>query len=387
MKARSTSSEAGRWPITCCPRRAARSSERHLVTENLVLQEELARPPRPSRDRRRADAIQPCSTRSARAAPRRHRADHRRERHRQGAGRARAARARASARDGPFVAVNCAAMPEHAARERAVRPRARRLHRRARAQAAAASSWPTAARCSSTRSASCRWRCRPSCCACCRSRRSSALGGDAPVAGRRARGRRHQPRPARRRWRRGSFREDLYYRLNVLRVELPPLRERASDMPLLAQHFLRARRRRAEQAGAGLRPRRRSAPARAYDWPGNVRELENCIERAVILAEGRPSSPRHLGLMPTTPCRSARPSADADPVGSGSISSGTLDEAARRVVHQRGRERRKIAAGAASQRRRRRSSAAAELLGMAPRVCSRSKIRSLRDQRRTSRAS
>jgi DNA-binding NtrC family response regulator len=82
-----------------------------------------------------------------------------------------------------------------------------------------------------------------------------------------------------------KFREDLYYRLNVLRIEMPPLRERGRDIVLLARHYL-------EQFARDFRRRTRalSAPAEAallaYSWPGNVRELRNLIERAVLLAEG-----------------------------------------------------------------------------------------------------
>ncbi|HEX4340600.1 MAG TPA: sigma-54 dependent transcriptional regulator [Polyangiaceae bacterium] len=82
-----------------------------------------------------------------------------------------------------------------------------------------------------------------------------------------------------------TFREDLYYRLNVFPVTLPPLRERRQDIPELAEHFMR-------QVGARLKKDvyeiSASALARLaeYDWPGNIRELENVIERAVILAEG-----------------------------------------------------------------------------------------------------
>jgi len=81
------------------------------------------------------------------------------------------------------------------------------------------------------------------------------------------------------------FREDLYYRLNVITIDIPPLRERAEDVPLLAQHFLRvhAAKNRRELSGfteAAL------ARLRAYPWPGNVRELEHAVERAVILARG-----------------------------------------------------------------------------------------------------
>ena len=82
----------------------------------------------------------------------------------------------------------------------------------------------------------------------------------------------------------GKFREDLYYRLHVIKVELPPLRERREDIPLLAQHFL-------EKYGAeNEKNLELTAEAldllEAYDWPGNVRELENVIERAVVLATG-----------------------------------------------------------------------------------------------------
>ena len=79
------------------------------------------------------------------------------------------------------------------------------------------------------------------------------------------------------------FREDLYFRVNVLHVELPPLRARGADALLLAQHFLRQF---ADKAGRPLEGISPAAAERllAYDWPGNVRELMNCIERAVALA-------------------------------------------------------------------------------------------------------
>jgi len=82
----------------------------------------------------------------------------------------------------------------------------------------------------------------------------------------------------------GEFREDLYYRLNVVLVELPPLREREEDIPLLAQHFLRkfAAENRKEITGFSHEA---TDFLLKYEWPGNVRELENAIERAVILAK------------------------------------------------------------------------------------------------------
>ncbi|MED5373283.1 MAG: sigma-54 dependent transcriptional regulator [Myxococcota bacterium] len=84
----------------------------------------------------------------------------------------------------------------------------------------------------------------------------------------------------------GSFRSDLYYRLNVIQVDLPPLRERGSDVLLLAQHFLDLAAARSAKEVVGLE----SEAARRmleYPWPGNVRELENSIERAVALTESR----------------------------------------------------------------------------------------------------
>jgi two-component system response regulator AtoC len=83
----------------------------------------------------------------------------------------------------------------------------------------------------------------------------------------------------------GRFRSDLYYRVNVVSLRLPPLRERREDIPILVDHFLRAHARR-----LGLDPRPISARARElleeYSWPGNVRELANVIERALVLAIG-----------------------------------------------------------------------------------------------------
>jgi len=83
----------------------------------------------------------------------------------------------------------------------------------------------------------------------------------------------------------GRFRLDLYYRLNVITIHLPPLRERREDIPLLVAHFLRKF---AEQNGkevTGIQQQALQA-LQGYDWPGNVRELENIIERAVVLAKG-----------------------------------------------------------------------------------------------------
>jgi DNA-binding NtrC family response regulator len=82
----------------------------------------------------------------------------------------------------------------------------------------------------------------------------------------------------------GGFRQDLYYRLNVVRLPLPPLRERAEDVARLAQHFLEQHRHR-QSTIRGFTPEALQALA-AYDWPGNVRELENTVESALALAAG-----------------------------------------------------------------------------------------------------
>ncbi|MEJ2096211.1 MAG: sigma 54-interacting transcriptional regulator [Deltaproteobacteria bacterium] len=82
--------------------------------------------------------------------------------------------------------------------------------------------------------------------------------------------------------RRGLFREDLYYRVNVVRLELPPLRRRKEDIPLLVDQFIARNNRLQQKHVAGVGPEALSL-LMAYDWPGNIRELENVIERAFIL--------------------------------------------------------------------------------------------------------
>src|SRR5262249_27797737 len=101
----------------------------------------------------------------------------------------------------------------------------------------------------------------------------------------------------------GRFREDLYYRLSVFPIHVPPLRERTDDIRILAEAFLRSFCNKAGREPLDLTPdsiRR----LRAYDWPGNVRELQNIIERAVILSRG--PSLNLDGVLPvtSTPARS-----------------------------------------------------------------------------------
>jgi transcriptional regulator with PAS, ATPase and Fis domain len=94
----------------------------------------------------------------------------------------------------------------------------------------------------------------------------------------------------------GKFQEDLFYRLNVIPIEIPPLRERRDDIPALVEHFVRkhAQRtgRRVEKMDDGV-----LAGLQQYDWPGNVRELENTIERAVVLSPGSAISARAVSVL------------------------------------------------------------------------------------------
>ncbi|MGD8531371.1 MAG: sigma-54 dependent transcriptional regulator, partial [Syntrophobacterales bacterium] len=91
----------------------------------------------------------------------------------------------------------------------------------------------------------------------------------------------------------GRFRDDLYYRINVLHVNVPPLRERAEDITLLIQHFISKTSERLQSEVDGVSPAAGRALQR-YLWPGNVRELENVIERAMVMASGRTIEPEDL---------------------------------------------------------------------------------------------
>lgn len=94
--------------------------------------------------------------------------------------------------------------------------------------------------------------------------------------------------------RKGAFREDLFYRLNVVTISFPPLRERKSDIPTLVEHFIAKYNREMNKRIESIHPDAMQAMIR-YNWPGNVRQLENCIERAIVICQG----PRiELGHMP-----------------------------------------------------------------------------------------
>ncbi|MEW6667944.1 MAG: sigma-54 dependent transcriptional regulator [Thermodesulfobacteriota bacterium] len=97
-----------------------------------------------------------------------------------------------------------------------------------------------------------------------------------------------------------QFREDLYYRLNVVTLTLPPLRERKEDIPLLAQHFMRSFSEKNRKPLKGFTPQAMDRLIR-YDWPGNVRELMNAVERGVVLSRGEYLAEEDLPLIPGAP--------------------------------------------------------------------------------------
>jgi len=107
----------------------------------------------------------------------------------------------------------------------------------------------------------------------------------------------------------GAFREDLYYRLNVVSLELPPLRRRREDIPLLAQHFLTVMADRNNKVIKGFTPRAMDLLIK-NDWPGNVRQLMNAVERAVVLTRQEFVDAADLYLVPGAPAGPAEPAAE-----------------------------------------------------------------------------
>src|SRR4029079_12210440 len=123
------------------------------------------------------------------------------------------------------------------------------------------------------------------------------------------------------------FREDLYFRLSVFPITVPPLRERAGDIPVLARFFVDRFCRDMKKKPLVISPEALEQ-LKSYRWPGNVRELQNCIERAVILAEGDAILPRHLNLSFAAPLESETQPSPWEQIDT----SGTLGEATRRVT-------------------------------------------------------
>jgi DNA-binding NtrC family response regulator len=146
------------------------------------------------------------------------------------------------------------------------------------------------------------------------------------------------------------FREDLFFRLSVFPLTVPPLRSRTSDIPILARYFVERFCRDQKKRLLALSPAAVESLER-YGWPGNVRELQNCLERAVILAEGETIHPAHLqlgaeGAQVLSPSAESRAGSTAagDPWESVDLG-GSLAEASRRVLAEV--ERRKLASALA----------------------------------------
>jgi len=116
--------------------------------------------------------------------------------------------------------------------------------------------------------------------------------------------------------RQGQFREDLYYRLKVVTLALPPLRERPGDIPLLVRYFLSRHAREMGQSDPGV-SQEAMAALTAHDWPGNVRELGNALKKALIFSRGAPLSPDEVRKALGAPLRQGAEAAtgeDGDPI-------------------------------------------------------------------------
>jgi two-component system, NtrC family, response regulator AtoC len=140
----------------------------------------------------------------------------------------------------------------------------------------------------------------------------------------------------------GGFREDLFYRLNVVPLHIPPLRERREDVPLLASHFIAKFNDRLKKAITGIAP---EAVQRliAYNWPGNIRELENLMERTILFCEGpeirvEDLPPELAGLAPITADDSQRVTATGGPAAAAPASASSLKEAVRAETERVERE-------------------------------------------------
>src|SRR5207244_151892 len=133
----------------------------------------------------------------------------------------------------------------------------------------------------------------------------------------------------------GKLREDLYYRLNVFEITLPPLRERKDDLPLLIQGFINEFNARNGRSVAAVDPAA-MAVLDAYSWPGNVRELRNVIERATIVAEGRFITENDLPPLPASAGagRGIAAGAAAGAAAGGGLTPGmTVGQAEQQLIH------------------------------------------------------
>ena len=129
----------------------------------------------------------------------------------------------------------------------------------------------------------------------------------------------------------GKFREDLYFRLNVIRIDLPPLRERREDIPALCNHFIQTYRQRYKSEVREL-PLELMNRFVQHDWPGNIRELENCIKRFLVL-------PQHNALLSelnsdAAPVHDSVPTDTAQPLGLFEVASAAADRAQQELVYR-----------------------------------------------------
>lgn len=135
----------------------------------------------------------------------------------------------------------------------------------------------------------------------------------------------------------GNFRQDLYYRLNVVALTIPPLRDRLSDIPKLADYFAK---RYADDNGVDYRPFSREARDKLmrYSWPGNVRELENTVHRSVLLSQGQYLDAGSILLdpkqfrLPKTPVSEENSTPDANNATSGNFVGRTVDDVERELI-------------------------------------------------------
>uniref|UniRef100_A0A7C4QT65 Sigma-54-dependent Fis family transcriptional regulator n=1 Tax=Schlesneria paludicola TaxID=360056 RepID=A0A7C4QT65_9PLAN len=128
----------------------------------------------------------------------------------------------------------------------------------------------------------------------------------------------------------GTFREDLFFRVNTFEIHLPPLRERKADIPELARALI-ARHLKRRTIPAELLPEETIAVLQSYDWGGNVRELANALEHAVILADGAPIRPEHL---PASLLRAASPAVSPEAAVTTSPTTRTLREIEMEVIYK-----------------------------------------------------
>lgn len=151
--------------------------------------------------------------------------------------------------------------------------------------------------------------------------------------------------PQRRQVKAGRFREDLYYRLGVVSLRTPSLRERRDDIPLLAMHFLRRSATRARKQVVGFSERALGVML-SGDWPGNIRQLENCVERAVVMCRGAEIEPRDLPreLMARMRGDDAAPVIPAPRCGSSTLRDSAYAQTCRRQHQQGGEDPRDLTA-------------------------------------------